>query len=564
MPRIDIILYRSCADVPLEQPFDACIVGSGAGGGAVAYALTKAGFKVAVLEKGPHYKDEDFFHDELSVCRRSFFVPNPADEPHVVVRDGGAKPERTTDGWIACCVGGGTVHMSGYFFRMRAEDFRLRSLYGNVKGANVADWPVSLTDMEAFYDEVERVIGVSGDAGREGRPNPYPLAPIISHPAGELVDEACRKLGWRSFPTPRAILSADYGGRPACHYCGFCGSYGCEVGAKSSSLSTFLAIAQATGKLRIFSRAMVETIDVDAAGRAIGATYIDASGARHQIRAAVTIVACSAIETARLLLMSTHGRYPKGLGNSSGMVGKNLMFSSFASAYARFDLPSRHFEESARVMPFLDRAVLDHYLVPKAGLPHPKAGSLLFMLPHKNPILQAERVAKMTDGPSVFGAELKRRMREVFLDTRSIEVEAFGESLPHAGCAVTLDPETKDRFGLPVARIQLALHPASLAASDFLAARARDILGACSPRSIGSYPSSRLYTVLQAGTARMSKRPDDGVVDPSGKVHDVSSLYVADASGFPSSGGAPFTLTIMANALRVGSHIVARASRGEL
>jgi choline dehydrogenase-like flavoprotein len=546
-----------------NETYDACIVGSGAGGGAVAYALTKAGYRVLVLEKGPHYTDRDFFHDELTVCRRGFFVPSPLDEPHVVVREPGAKPERSVDAWIACCVGGGTVHMGGYFFRMREEDFRLRSAFGNVKGAAVADWPISLAEMEPFYDEVESVIGVSGDAAREGRAKPYPLAPIISHPSAELVDAACAKLRVRAFPTPRAIVSADYRGRPACHYCGFCGSYGCEVGAKSSTLATFIAIAQSTGKLELVSRAMVERIEIDERGRAVGATYLDAKGVRRAARARVTVVACSAVETARLLLQSATGGHTSGLGNSSGHLGKNLMFSSFASAYARFALPSPAFPESAQIMPFLDRAVQDWYVVPKANLAHPKAGSLLFMLSHKNPIFQAERQAKTDDGP-VFGSELKRRMREFFLDTRSIEVEAFGESLPHAGCDVTLDPETKDRFGLSVARIRMGLHPTSLAASDFLATRAREILEACGPRSVGSYPGSRLYTVLQAGTARMAKRREDGVLDPTGRVHDVPNLYVADSSGFPSSGGAPFTLTIMANALRVASHIAQRGARGEL
>jgi choline dehydrogenase-like flavoprotein len=390
------------------------------------------------------------------------------------------------------------------------------------------------------------------------------LSPIISHPSADLVDRACQKLELRAFPTPRAIISADYGGRPACHYCGFCGSYGCEVGAKSSALATFLAIARSTGKLTIVPGAMVEKIDVDEAGRAIGATYVDGKGTRRRVHAKVTVVACSAVETARLLLLSSTGRHPSGLGNSSGLVGKNLMFSSFASAYGRFPLPNADFPESAQVMPFLDRAVLDYYVAPKAGLPHPKAGTLLFMLSHKNPIFQAERVAKTPDGPPVFGAELKRRMREFFLDTRTIEVEAFGESLPFAGCDVTLDPDVKDRFGLPVARIRLGLHSSSLAASDFLAARAKDILTACSAGTIGSYPSRRMYTVLQAGTARMAKKPGDGVLDPAGRVHDVPGLFVADASGFPSSGGAPFTLTIMANALRIASQIVTRASKGGL
>jgi GMC oxidoreductase len=241
------------------------------------------------------------------------------------------------------------------------------------------------------------------------------------------------------------------------------------------------------------------------------------------------------------------------------------MFASFASAYARYARPTPHFPDDARIMPFLDRAVLDYYKLPrKAGLPHQKGGSLLFMLPHKNPIFQAERLAKQPSGPPVFGAELKRRLRDFFLSTRTIEVEAFGEFLPHEGCQVTLDPDVKDRFGLPVARVRASIHPASLAASDFLAAQGRTILEETGAESVGSYPGERIYHVLQAGTARMGTKAANSVLDPTGCAHDVKNLYVADSSGFPSAGGAPFTLTIMANALRVASHIVARAARGEL
>src|SRR5262245_60928751 len=222
-----------------RETFDAVVVGSGAGGGAAAYALTQAGFRVCLLEKGPHYRSEDFFHDELAVCRRDYFVPSPLDEPHTIVRSGQTAAERTTDGWIACCVGGGTVHMSGYSFRLHREDLRLRSLYGEVPGADAADWPIAYEDLEPHYDEVERLIGVSGDHAsnpREPRRGPFPLAPLLAHPASALVEAGARKLGLSAFPTPRAILSADYNGRPACRYCGFCAGYGCEVAAKSSSL----------------------------------------------------------------------------------------------------------------------------------------------------------------------------------------------------------------------------------------------------------------------------------------------------------------------------------------
>ena len=535
--------------------WDACIVGSGAGGGAMAYALTKTGLRVIVLEKGPFYRDADFFHDELAVCRRSYFVPDPLKEPHLVARDGG-KAQPSTDGWIACCVGGGTVHMSGFFFRMRAEDFALRTRFGEVTGTNVADWPFGLAELEPFYDEAERVIGVSGDAAAEGRKTPYPLGPIVTHPAGALVDDACKKSGLHVFQMARAILSAPYDGRLACHHCGFCGSYGCEAGAKSSSTVSFLARAAATKLLTIVPQAMTTRVLADR-DRATGVVYVDAEGKEQRVRAKVVVLACSAIETARLLLISK-------LANGNGLVGRNLMVATLASGSGRFPLPSPHFPPGPPTLPFIDRALQDWYVAPKsAGLPHAKAGTVLFLLPHKNPIFQTERLAHDGEGkPPVFGAALKAKMRRYFLETRALEWEAFGEFLPHDGCAVTLDDTTKDRFGLPVARVALATHPASRAASDWLGERAHEVLTATGAIEI-SRGDDRLYPVLQAGTARMGRDPKTSVLDPTGRSHEMKNLYVADSSGFPSSSGSPWTLTIMANALRIAKHVIDRGKKGE-
>ncbi len=541
-----------------DELFDACIVGSGAGGGAMAYALTRAGLRVALLEKGPHYRDADFFHDELSVCRRSYFVPDPMKEPHVVVRDGGA-PKTSSDGWISCCVGGGTVHMSGFFFRMRPEDFTLRTRFGDVAGANVADWPFSYDELAPYYDEVERVIGVSGDAAAEGRSTPYPLGPIATHPAGALIDEACQNTGMRARQMARAILSAPYDGRAPCHYCGFCGSYGCEAGAKSSSAVTFVEKALATGNLTLSPFAMATRVTKAKDGRVDGVSWIDAREGKakeNRTRARVVIVACSAVETARLLLISE-------LANGSGLVGKNLMFSTLSSGYGRFPVGDAHFGKGPLVMPFIDRAVDDFYVAPKeAGLPHAKAGTILFLLPHKNPIFQAEKLA-ITGGAPLFGAALKARMRRYFLETRTVEWEAFGEFLPHGGSAVTLDPKVRDRFGLAAARLEIAMHPASLAASDWLGKKARTVLDAAGALEQGTY-DERIYTVLQAGTARMGKDPKTSVLDATGRSHEIKNLYVADSSGFPTSSGAPFTMTIMANALRVASKVIERGKKGEL
>jgi choline dehydrogenase-like flavoprotein len=547
-----------------DEVFDAVVVGSGAGGGATAYALCRAGWRVLVLEKGPALGPHEFVHDELTVCRRPFFLPSPADDPNVIAA--GGPPQRSGDGWISCCVGGGTVHMSGYFFRMRPDDFRLRTTFGAVSGAALADWPIDADEMAPFYAEAERIIGVSGDAASEGTPRPpYPLGPLLSHPAARLIDEGCAKLGMRAARLARAIISAPYDGRQACHYCGFCGSYGCESESKSSTPATFLAAAARTGKLTLRAgRPVVEVLASPDRRRVTGVVTEDASGVRRRVRARVVVVAASAIQTARLLLLSR-------LAGGSGLLGKNLMFLGQAGGLGRFPLPSPHFPPAARALPFIDRTSQDFYLAPKAGLPFPKAGTLIFQLPHVNPIFQTERLAATApDEPPLFGAALKRRMRHYFVETRSLEYEAFAEWLPTAGTHVTLDPEVKDRQGLPVARVSIEAHPATLAAARFLAGRGRAVLEAAGASEViddvPATPAARAgaYPFLQAGTARMGRKPDESVLDPGGQAHDVKNLYVADASGFPSAGGAPHTLTIMANSLRIAAGIVARGRAGAL
>jgi choline dehydrogenase-like flavoprotein len=528
------------------QPYDVCIIGSGAGGGAAAYGLTRAGYKVIVLEKGPYYHERDFTHDEVEICRRDFFVPSVFDEPHVVVRDG--EPSPTSDGWISCCVGGGTVHMSGFFFRMRPDDFRVRSLRGPIEGASLADWPFGYETLAPYYDEVERTIGVSGDAALEERATPYPLAPLLAHPSATLVEDAGKKLGHHVFPTPRAIVSADYAGRKACAYCGFCGSYGCEVGAKSSSLATFIALAEKTGKLTLRPRAHAIEILTDARGRANGVVYLDERDEQRRVNARVIVVACSPIETARLLLSS--GKH--GLANGSGLVGKNLMFSTASAGWARFSSPSPHFPKEAERLPFIDRTVRD------------ARGTILFMRPHVNPIFQAERLAERKQGGPIFGAALKRALKAYFVESHTLEWETFSEFFPSDQSEVTLDPEVKDRHGRAVARYRYAVHPGALGVSDALAKIGAAVLDAAGAKDAGVRDDERTYPMLQAGTTRMGKDPKSSVIDPTGRAHDVPNLYVADGSGFPSTSGAPFTLSIMANALRVAGEIVKRGAAAEL
>jgi choline dehydrogenase-like flavoprotein len=269
------------------------------------------------------------------------------------------------------------------------------------------------------------------------------------------------------------------------------------------------------------------------------------------------------METARLLLLS-------GRANSSGLVGSNLFFSTLRSGWGRFPASAPEFPPGARGMPFLDRAVQDFYTRKPSDLrtshsAHPKAGTLLFDRPHINPIYQAERLAKTADGRRAFGRELTRRLREFFVESNTIEWTAMGEFFPHTGARVTLDPKVKDRFGLPVARFSADVHPLASAALEDLREKAESILDAAGALRQGVYAEpDQVSMVIQGGTARMGKSPKHSVCDATCQTHDHPNLYLADSSTFPSSGGAPFTLTIMANALRVADAIANRARTGQL
>ncbi len=551
-----------------DPEYDVCVVGSGAGGAPVAHALAQAGFSVVVLEKGPRYERSDFVHDEIAICRRDFFVPSIEDDPHVVVPEG-KRPRRSSMGWIARCVGGGTVHMSGYFYRLHPVDFRMASEFGASEGLSLADWPISYDDLEPWYARVERLIGVSGRAGANRfdppRSTEYPLPPVRVHPASAFIDRACLGLGYNSFPTPRAIVSEAYQGRSPCLYCDFCGSYGCEVGAKSSTLATLLPMAEATGRCRIEPGAFAVSVEVGAGGRATGCLVRDAGGTERRVRARVVVLACSAVETARLLLLSRSRGHPDGLANSSGLVGRNLQFSSYSGGAGVFRLDRP--EEERRILlerhPFVGRSLQDFYRLPSgtaSGLD--KGGTIRFGFPHPNPIFTALRLARL-EGGLAWGATLKRRMRKHWLETRTIEFEAFADFHPNPGTRVELDPDVVDRWGLPAARIHLAVPPVHVRAGEFLQARGLEVLEAAGADEVLPGDVAGVTGHLVHGTCRAGTDPARSVVDRDGRAHDVDNLYVSDGSYFPTSGGVPTTLTILANALRIGEAIAERGRRGD-
>jgi choline dehydrogenase-like flavoprotein len=539
-------------------PVDVVVVGSGAGGMPVATTLAERGFSVVVLERGPWLKREEFLEDEIAVKRRGQLWPTVGSEPRTWrASDADEATPLPTGVQLfsnAMCVGGSTVHYSGLSWRLHPTDFRVRSEEGEVAGADLADWPITYDELEPYYDRAEWELGVSGEAFRNPFEGPrrrgYPLPPVARNSAGAILELGARVLGLHAFAPPLAILSQPYRGRPACTNKGFCSSYGCTVGAKSSTLEALVPRALATGRCEIRPDAFVTRIPVDAAGRAEGAAYIDADGREQLQRAAIVVLAAGGVETPRLLLLSAGRGHQDGLGNANGLVGRHLMqHAPGATVTAVFPEP---LDGHKGVGP--TRVVHDYYLSDpsrghiRGGYFHPRAHG-------GDPI---ELALRPIHG-ATWGAAHKASMRRIY--RHYLFSHVTGESLPVVANRVDLDPTVRDRLGLPVARITHTAHPNDVRLSAFLADRSADVFRAAGAISVDVPPPGvRKLHNHQMGTCRMGDDPDRSVVDRWCRLHGVPNAYVTDASVFVTSGGLNPALTVQANAFRIADHIASTRS----
>lgn len=545
-----------------RKPVDFVIIGSGSAGGILAKELSTSGFDVVVLEQGPYRRVSDFSHDELSVLFRFELMGGGSRKTGQTFRHDETDVAETLQlppALYAQGVGGSSVHYTANFWRFRDIDFHERSLLGPVADSNFADWPISYEELEPYYTKVEWDIGVSGAPGPNdaARSKPFPMPPMPINSSGVLLERGAKKLGLTTQPEPLAILSQPYRGRPACISCGYCMFFGCEVNAKSSTLSAMLPLAEASGHCEIRPKSAVFRIATDSRGRAGEVLYLDDDGNERSQQAKAVILSGNGAETPRLLLMSASAQHPDGLANSSGYVGRNLMFNAHAAAQGVYEQPLNEFKGVQ-----VTRMIHDFYETDETRGFYGGGGIDARALWSATPIFHA--MQGMPPDVARWGAAFKNEIAHNF--TRQMSLLCGSTSLPMDRNNITLDPTHTDEHGRPGLRVTYRDHPDDLAMAGFLEDRAMELIDAAgavkSWRTPGLLPSRGGAHLL--GTARMGDDPATSVVDRDHRSHDVPNLFICDGSSFVTSGRGQPTMTIMALAFRAADRIKAAAAANNI
>jgi len=539
---------------------NAVIVGAGAGGGVVAKELSTAGLSVVLLERGGWPSFNDHNDDEL-ISQRTTVLGNafgPDDQRYrrVAVQGNGARrivlPSEGGYNNVAACVGSGTVSYGAMAWRFMPQDFRMRSTYGALEGSTLADWPISYDDLEPYYEKAEWEIGVAGDdtpnpfVGPRKKPRPMPAFPYNKE--GKIIEAAAKRLGWHPFPVPMLRNSQPYGGRPKCIHMRSCVGFACPVDAKAGTQNTVIPVALATGNCEVRTNCVAAEVVVDEKGRARGVRYFDAEDRPQYQTADLVVVSASATETARLLLNSRSKLFPNGAGNNNDWVGRNLQGHAYCGArgFAREDV----YEEAGpgACIAFSD---FNH------GNPGLKGGAML-----ANEFIALPYL--FTQQHPGWGLAYKQFVRKNY--KRMMHVQGPVQEMPMFEARVTIDPQERDHWGIPVVRLSGARNPHDVEIARFIADKAAKLLTECGCENVKqSVPGLGLSGGQhQAGTCRMGNDPQTSVTNKHGQLHEIDNLFVADGSLNVTNGGFNPVLTIMALGYWVSEYINRRWKGGGL
>ncbi|MEW6306322.1 MAG: GMC family oxidoreductase [Verrucomicrobiota bacterium] len=510
------------------QTTDVVVVGAGACGSLVAKELAERGFSVVVLEAGKRFDPaQDLPNTEANGAKILWNEPRVYTGKHAIIPKAGIG------------VGGGTLVWLGVMPRFHPNDFKTYSTEGVG-----ADWPIGYDELRPHYAKVEREFGVAGECGPFA-PEAYqlPMPPHRLNWHAQVLARGARQLGAQPFAPPIAINSVAYDGRPACVYCGWCGS-GCPTGAKATALDTYLARAEKRGA-RVLSEVFVRRVNYDAAkGRVTGVTYLDAGLRENQLNARLVILAAHALETPRLLLLSANATFPDGLANSSGCVGRYFMSHPTWQVFGTFDQPVNAFKGIQ-----MGQVMVQDYYRPEARNGYARGFILVSYM--MTPITYANLSG------TFYGAEYKRFLHEY---AHTAAWWAHAEGLPHEQNTITLDPELQDARGLPVARVTYKWGDNDLRVAAAARDKAAEMMAASGARKVRIGLN---YGAHAMGSCRMGRDSKTSVVNEFCQSHDIPNLFICDTSVFVTGSGVNPTLTGMAIASRAVEHIADSARRGD-
>ena len=509
------------------------VIGSGAGGGTLGSQLAQHGVRTVIMEAGGRHEIEDFANDEWGMFGKiSWLDKRTTSGSWRVAKDFSGLPA-----WIVKAVGGSTVHWAGASLRFQEHEWKVRTHYGNIPGANLLDWPIDANEMAPWYAKAEDNLGVTRTNGIPGLPGNNNF---------KIMKAGADKLGYKECHTGRmAINSEPRHGRGSCQQLGFC-FQGCKTGAKWSTLYVDIPNGEKTGKLEVRANSQVLKIEHDKSGKVTGVLYADKKGKQHVQKARVVCVAGNSYESPRLLLNSASSMFPDGLANSSGQVGKNYMRHMTGSVYALFDKPVN-----------MHRGTTMAGIIMDEGKHNPKRGfvggyemeTLSLGLPFMAAFLD----------PGAWGREFTTALDSY---DHMAGMWLVGEDMPQEKNAVTLHSTEKDQFGLPVPNVHFDDHANDTAMRNHAykqGAAVYDAVGATRTFPTPPYPSTH-----NLGTNRMSAKASDGVVNKWGQTHDIKNLFVSDGSQFTTGAAENPTLTIVALAMRQADYIAREMKKGHI
>lgn len=509
-------MFLAIGGAMTSDAVDVCVVGSGASGSIVAHEIARNGFRVHVLEAGLRLPTGASFATVQNGIDAAALVRSPT---------GTLRPIGWP--WTVSALGGGMTLYAGIAFRYRKVDFDAR--------AHVAPdalnpvWPINYDELRPYYEELEQRIGVARLAGAdplEPTSDPAVLPPHRYSLQGRLIATAGGRLGRQPFPTPLAINSVPYRGRPACDRCGPCNEHPCPSGARADAHSPFADAWLPPGALSVNLGSKAVHIELGSTSRADTVEWLDTvTRQRARVHARCMVLAGNAIQSAALLLRSVQRAAPNGIGNATGMVGRGICFK--ISGYVSGTITMNRLPSHSTGGPFSTVAMTDHYLDSDApsGL-----GGLIY---EASP---ADRAAGEGQVP--------------------LRVHFLAADQPMRSNAVRL-ANSRDRLGLPNIILEYCTHPLDKRRLGYLSRRASDVLAEAGAKEIDYEDSNYQFGSGHLhGGCRAGGDPRESVVDRWGRVHDIDNLYVADGGFFPYPGGVNPTFTIQANALRIARRIL--------